>query len=607
MANYIPTDWKDEIVDGAGNVVQKGTPLSAANLKKLEAGVEGAVAGVVGKVDGVIFDQFKTATTTQLADIATINVKFFGAKGNGTKDDTQAIQNAVNALVLLGGGKLYLPKGIYVISKTITIDGVDYLDIQGTSETILSFNNTPVTGVIVQAFDIRNVKKGTIEKIRIHGNYKAFYGISLTSCSGIHLRDIYVKETVVDVPMRGDGSGIRFIYCQDCSVRDSEFYDIGGDGVLTLGSSYILIDHCHSERCLRHNYAFAEPISYYCTLKNSAGIDSYLSGIDNETGRYCTIENNHFKNNGHYQNIDTAHNSLYTGISMMGSSYSNKVLNNIIDNPKSYGIWCVQPTDFARTVGGVVEAVSDITSGNIIRKSGSHGIFISGSVNQANDNLAYIVSDNIIEKSEGNGINCGYKTTGATIKGNHIYNAAGIGININTAEKLIIEGNLIDKSGVTGIHAINLSSSIISGNVINLESVVVRFINIDNGSGSISNLIVANNVTNADSVNSQKMVRLYANAGYKSVSISGNTGKGNINGLIEIRIGEPYVSSDCQIFHSNYMFDINLKAWTMISRPNHSTSIATLPSFVAQTAVVNGVIYIATGVASTADWKQVTN
>lgn len=72
MTNYIPTDWKDEIVDGAGNVVQKGTPLSAANLKKLEAGVEGAVAAVVDKVDGVVFDEFKTATTTALAETANL-------------------------------------------------------------------------------------------------------------------------------------------------------------------------------------------------------------------------------------------------------------------------------------------------------------------------------------------------------------------------------------------------------------------------------------------------------------------------------------------------------------------------------------------------------
>lgn len=72
MSKYIPTDWKDEIVDGAGNIVQQGTPLSAANLKKIEAGVEGAVAAVEDKVDGAVFDKFKTEATTALAETASI-------------------------------------------------------------------------------------------------------------------------------------------------------------------------------------------------------------------------------------------------------------------------------------------------------------------------------------------------------------------------------------------------------------------------------------------------------------------------------------------------------------------------------------------------------
>jgi hypothetical protein len=39
---YNKTDWKDHIVDGGGNVVQQGTPLSAGNLNRLEKGVADA-------------------------------------------------------------------------------------------------------------------------------------------------------------------------------------------------------------------------------------------------------------------------------------------------------------------------------------------------------------------------------------------------------------------------------------------------------------------------------------------------------------------------------------------------------------------------------------
>ena len=49
----------------------------------------------------------------RFADI--INVKDFGAKGDGVTDDTVAIQNAVNS-----GKSIYFPQGIYIVSSTIT-------------------------------------------------------------------------------------------------------------------------------------------------------------------------------------------------------------------------------------------------------------------------------------------------------------------------------------------------------------------------------------------------------------------------------------------------------------------------------------------------------
>lgn len=46
-----------------------------------------------------------------------INVKWFGAKGDGVTDDTAAIQAAINA----AQGIVYFPPGIYVISQTIVL------------------------------------------------------------------------------------------------------------------------------------------------------------------------------------------------------------------------------------------------------------------------------------------------------------------------------------------------------------------------------------------------------------------------------------------------------------------------------------------------------
>lgn len=59
--------------------------------------------------------------TTQLTQIAT-NVKLFGAKGDGLSDDTASIQSAIDFVVSKGGGRVYLPAGIYRTTNRIELD-----------------------------------------------------------------------------------------------------------------------------------------------------------------------------------------------------------------------------------------------------------------------------------------------------------------------------------------------------------------------------------------------------------------------------------------------------------------------------------------------------
>lgn len=51
----------------------------------------------------------------------TVSVKDFGAIGDGVVDDTIAIQNAINSFTA-GQGTIYFPKGIYLVTSTITIN-----------------------------------------------------------------------------------------------------------------------------------------------------------------------------------------------------------------------------------------------------------------------------------------------------------------------------------------------------------------------------------------------------------------------------------------------------------------------------------------------------
>jgi len=60
-----------------------------------------------------------TKVQTNLTHNLGVSVLDYGAKGDGTTDDTTAIQNAVNALST--GGILYIPRGTYKITSSINI------------------------------------------------------------------------------------------------------------------------------------------------------------------------------------------------------------------------------------------------------------------------------------------------------------------------------------------------------------------------------------------------------------------------------------------------------------------------------------------------------
>src|SRR5271165_2453707 len=55
------------------------------------------------------------------------NVLDYGAKGDGTNNDTAAIQQAVDACVASGGGQVVLPGGKTFLAGAITLgSGVDF-------------------------------------------------------------------------------------------------------------------------------------------------------------------------------------------------------------------------------------------------------------------------------------------------------------------------------------------------------------------------------------------------------------------------------------------------------------------------------------------------
>jgi len=86
------------------------------DITLLGVGIKGD-KGIQG-IPGATYDD--TLIKSQVEDIA-ISVKMFGAKGDGTTDDTIAMQSALNFVSNNGGGLVIVPNGSYYTTATIIV------------------------------------------------------------------------------------------------------------------------------------------------------------------------------------------------------------------------------------------------------------------------------------------------------------------------------------------------------------------------------------------------------------------------------------------------------------------------------------------------------
>jgi hypothetical protein len=76
--------------------------------------------------DGTVFRLKSSATSTVGSFVYNVKAAPYGARGNGSTDDTAAIQNAMNAAYSAGGGTVYFPCGTYALATPSSIGGSYY-------------------------------------------------------------------------------------------------------------------------------------------------------------------------------------------------------------------------------------------------------------------------------------------------------------------------------------------------------------------------------------------------------------------------------------------------------------------------------------------------
>jgi hypothetical protein len=240
-SKFIGFDANGNLALSAATVVTTG--LQAANNLSDVANASASRVNIGAAWSGVILD--KTNNLSDLDNVITaktnlrltvVNVKDYGAIGDGTTNDTTAINLAIAALTNYSA--LYFPNGNYKITSALTtIASKSNVKIYGDGARIFS----TVTGAAGNTFEVSSSSS------HIHFSGLSFVGSATTRGNGIHIR-LYSSYSSV--------TNCYFSGCSDFAIlvsNDASAYNIGtriedntivaplGDGIHAGNASDFLI------------------------------------------------------------------------------------------------------------------------------------------------------------------------------------------------------------------------------------------------------------------------------------------------------------------------------------------------------------------------------
>ena len=140
----------------------------------------------------------------------TVNVKKFGAKGDGTTDDTRAIMAALktNAQVV------FFPAGIYRISQSLSLHS--NLELLGESQKSI-LQNTNVKEIL-KTFGPVSYQNITLKGLTINGNVKEEDRDKLVIC--VQFYNV-AKVNIINCSFNNASASLGFQTCRDINIRNS--------------------------------------------------------------------------------------------------------------------------------------------------------------------------------------------------------------------------------------------------------------------------------------------------------------------------------------------------------------------------------------------------
>lgn len=156
----------------------------------------------------------------------------YGAVGDGTADDTTAIQDAIDAVSAGGGGIIFLPTGTYRTTSSLTLPANCTLKGEGRVATVLDIDHTG-DGIILSA------SFTAVESLKTQQRDTGTVGSGIrVTANKTHLRDLQCA------------GGVATSWCIDldrANITHLENIDIGGPGAEELTGNGIVFRNTDKE------------------------------------------------------------------------------------------------------------------------------------------------------------------------------------------------------------------------------------------------------------------------------------------------------------------------------------------------------------------------
>lgn len=287
---------------------------------------------MIGNISGM---EVNTILSTNLNEHVALNVKDYGAIGDGVNDDRQAIQDTIDAAAKgLGGGNVYFPEGTYLVKEIVFLKSHTHLELNEKATILNGINikNHPsivfMTGLFTD--DGAQVEWGPTEDI-------SYSGGTIDMNGALNEEGTKAKN----LPLINSSGAFAIGNSNNVTIKNVTFKDsYQGHAIQIAGSKNVLVDNSRFlGQALPKTMKDGQIIS-----KESIQIEPltrkgfpYALNDNGQKSENVTIQNSYFGKSEKSGELVTAIGTHYQTATTENPS-NIKILNNHFDNMMYAGV-----------------------------------------------------------------------------------------------------------------------------------------------------------------------------------------------------------------------------------------------------------------------------